>query len=316
MKIVALDTDKSNSGDISWKPFEALGAFVAWPDTPKAEVAARIGDAEACLSNKTVLTADVMRACPNLRYIGLLSTGYNVVDLGAARDLGITVTNVPGYATDAVAQHTFALLLEVTNHVGALGASVREGSWPRRGWCYWDEPLAELAGKVFGVIGFGSIGRRAGRIAQAFGMQVLATGSRPTEEGRTIAEYTQLFDLLHRADVVSLHCPLTPETQNLIRRETIAEMKPGAILLNTARGAIVNDEDLASALNSGRLLAAGLDVVSREPMADDNPLRTARNCVITPHVAWVAKETRVRLIEAAAANLRAFLAGEPVNVVS
>lgn len=316
LKIVALDTEKSNPGDLSWAGFEALGELVAYDDTPKDQIIPRMQGAGAVLSNKTVITGEAIRACPGLRYIGLLSTGYNVVDLEAASAAGIAVTNVPGYATEAVVQHTFALLLEICNQVGPLSRSVQGGDWPKRGWTYWDKSLTELSGKTFGAVGFGSIGRQAGRLARAFGMQVLAAGSRPTEEGRSIAEYTTLEDLLARSDVVSLHCPLTPETKDLINAKTLAQMKPGAILLNTARGGLVVDADLAAALNSGHLAAAGLDVVSREPMRDDNPLRTAKNCTITPHTAWVAHETRRRLLDIAAGNLRAFLDGAPRNVVN
>lgn len=316
MKIVALDTEKSNPGDLSWAGFEALGEFIAYGDTPKDRVISRMRGAGAILSNKTVITGEAIRACPDLRYIGLLSTGYNVVDLEAASAAGIAVTNVPGYATGAVAQHTFALLLEICNQVGPLSGSVRGGDWPKRGWTYWDKPLTELAGKTFGAIGFGAIGRQAGRLAKAFGMQVVASGSRPTDEGRAIGEYTSLEDLLARSDVVSLHCPLTPETKNLMGAATLAQMKEGAILLNTARGGLVVDADLAAALNSGHIAAAGLDVVSHEPMRDDNPLRTAQNSIITPHVAWVAPETRRRLLDIAAGNLRAFLDGAPRNVVN
>lgn len=316
MKIVILDADKANPGDLSWDAFEALGELTVYDDTPREKVAARMAGADAVLVNKTILSGDTLRASKGLRYVGLFSTGTNVVDLEAARRCGITVTNVPGYATNAVAQHTFALLLEICNRVGAQSASTRRGDWPRRGWTYWDDPLTELCGKTFGVIGFGSIGRQSGRIASAFGMRVLAAGSRPSEEGRAIGEYTTLEDLLPRSDIVSLHCPLTPETENLISAATLAQMKPGAILLNTARGGLVVDADLAQALNSGKLAAAGLDVVSREPMREDNPLRSAPNCFITPHVAWVALETRRRLLEIAADNLRAFLADAPQNVVN
>lgn len=315
LKIVILDADKANPGDLSWEAFESLGEVTVYPDTPTAEVIARMAGADAVFTNKTVLSGDAIRAAGSLRYIGLFSTGVNVVDLAAARECGVTITNVPGYASQAVAQHTFALLLEICNHVGAQSASVRRGDWPQRGWTYWDAPLAELAGKTFGVIGFGSIGRQSGNIARALGMPVLAAGSRPTEEGKAIAEYTGTDDLLARSDVVSLHCPLTPETKGLIGAAALAKMKPGAILLNTARGGLVVDADLANALNSGRLAAAGLDVVSHEPMRDDNPLRTAQNCYITPHTAWSALETRRRLMGIAAENLRAFLDGKPQNVV-
>lgn len=316
MKIVILDADKANPGDLSWAGFEALGEVEVFEDTPKDLIIPRTRGAGAVISNKTVIGAEAIAASSDLRYIGLLSTGYNVVDLATARARDIPVTNVPGYATDAVAQHTFALLLEICNRVGAQSASVHSGDWPHHGWTYWFEPLKELVGKTFGAVGFGSIGRAAGTIARAFGMRVLAAGSRPTEEGRAIAEYVELDALLAASDVVSLHCPLTPETQDLIKSETIANMRDGAILLNTARGGLVVDADLTAALKSGKLAAAGLDVVSREPMRDDNPLHDAPNCLITPHIAWAAPETRRRLLEIAAANLAAFLAGKPQNVVN
>ena len=320
MKIVILDGYTENPGDLSWDALAALGDLTVYDRTDirnEAEIIARIGDAEVVYSNKTPISRAVIDACPNMKFISLLATGYNVVDYQYAREKGIPVTNIPGYSTDAVAEHTFALLLEICRNVGLHSRTVHEGRWSSNpDFCYWDTPLMELAGKTMGIIGFGSIGRRVGRIARAFGMEVLATGSRETEEGRAIGTYVALDTLLARADVVTLHCPLFPETQGLINAENIAKMKDGAILLNTARGGVIVDQDVAQALNSGKLRAAGMDVVTTEPIPADNPLLGAKNCFLTPHIAWAAKETRQRLMDRAVANLRAYLDGKPINVVN
>lgn len=315
LKIVVLDAGKANPGDLSWAGIKSIGELTVYDYTAQEDIVPRARDAEIIISNKTTLPGDLLRQCTKLRYIGLLATGYNMVDLDATREMGVTVCNAPAYGTMAVAQHTIALLLEITNHVAHHSDSIHAGNWPSRGWCFWDMPLHELDGMTFGVIGFGNIGRQSGRIARAFGMHVLATGSRPADEGRSIGTYTDLDSLLHRSDVVALHCPENPDTREIIRAKNIAKMKNGAILLNTSRGGLVRDADLADALNSGKLSAAGLDVLSREPMPPENPLATAKNCFLTPHIAWVPQETRQRLLGIVESNLRAFLAGKPVNVV-
>lgn len=317
MKIVILDGGLANPGDLSWAGFEALGEVALYPDSRRHIAAERIGDAEVVISNKTPIDGEIMAACPNLRYIGLLATGYNHIDVRAAAQHGITVCNVPGYSTQAVAQHTFALLLEICNQVGLHSREVLGGKWQAMNeWSFCDAPLVELTSKTMGIIGFGDIGKAVGGIAAAMGMRVLATGSRPTPEGRRIAEYTDIDTLLGQSDVVSLHCPLLPETERLIDETAIGKMKPNAILLNTARGGLVDEKALTEALNSRRLFAAGVDVVSREPIRTENPLLTAKNCFITPHIAWAAFETRARLLEIVLQNLKAFLSGTLQNVVS
>jgi glycerate dehydrogenase len=308
-KIVVLDGRTLNPGDLSWAEFEALGPLTVHERTPPGEVVARAGGAAILLTNKTPLGADTLARLPQLRYIGVLATGYNVVDVAAARARGVPVTNVPEYSTLTVAQHTFALLLELTQHVGHHAASVREGRWTASpDFCYWDTPLIELAGMELGLVGYGRIGQAVARIGEAMGMRVRRV--RRTD-GRDAMER-----LLAESDVVSLHCPLTPETRQLICAATLNRMKPSAFLLNTSRGGLVNEADLADALNAGRIAGAGLDVLSVEPPPADNPLLGARNCILTPHHAWAAEKARRRLMAAAAANLRAFLAGTAVNVVN
>ncbi len=317
MKIVVLDGYCENPGDLSWDPLARLGELTVYdrtPDSPNV-IAERIGDAEVLVANKAAITADIMDRCPNLKYIAVLATGYNVVDVAAAKERGIPVSNVPSYGTAAVAQHTMGLLLEITNRIGHHDRAVKDGRWAGD-WCFWDYPLMELAGKTMGIIGFGRIGQATGRLAKAFGMTVLAAGSRPTEEGRTIAEYVDMDTLLSRSDVISLHCPLFPNTQNLIRRENIEKMKDGVILLNSSRGGLVVEQDLAEALNSGKIAAAAVDVVSVEPIAPDNPLLTAKNCIITPHIAWAPREARQRIMDTTADNIAAWQAGSPIHVVN
>jgi glycerate dehydrogenase len=317
MQIVILDAEIANPGDLSWEELEQMGRLIAWPNTRPNEVIQRVGKAEAVITNKVPITAEVIAACQNLQYIGLLSTGYNVVDIAAARAADIPVCNVPGYAAAGVAQSTFALLLEICNQVGRHSTEVRTGRWGQtRDWSFWSTNLVELAGKTMGIVGFGSIGRAVARIANATGMRVVAHSRTENEEGRVLAEYLPLEELLCQSDVVSLHCPLLPETEGVINAAAIAKMKDGAILLNTARGALLDEKAVAEALNSGKLYAAGLDVVTKEPITEENPLLGARNCFITPHIAWAAHETRQRLLGVVAANLRAFLAGSPTNVVN
>ncbi len=324
MKIVILDGYAENPGDLSWKGFEKLGELTVYDRTPREdveEILRRIGDAEIICTNKTLIGREVIERAPKLRYIGVLATGYNVVDVDAAAKRGIPVTNIPSYGTAAVAQHVMALLLEICNRTGHHSQAVHEGRWQRsEDFCFWDYPLMELAGKTMGIIGYGHIGKAAARLAGAFGMKVIAC-RRP---GHSVLENVQddgvsmvtIEELFERADVISVHCPLFPETEGLICRENISKMKDGVIIINTARGPIVQEKDLAEALNSGKVYAAGVDVVSTEPIRDDNPLLTARNCFITPHIAWASRESRQRLMDTAVDNLRAFLAGEPVNVVN
>ena len=316
-KIVVLDGYTLNPGDLSWEGLKNLGDLKVYDRTPPEEVVARIGDAEIVFTNKTLLTAEVLDACPGIRFIGVLATGYNVVDTAAARARNIPVTNVPTYGTDAVGQYAIALLLEICHHVAHHADAVRSGRWTRsQDFCFWDYPLIELSGKTMGIIGFGRIGQSTGRIAKALGMRVIAVDKNPNPSGAEIAEYVSLDELLAEADVISLHCVLTPETQGIIRKETIEKMKPGVILLNNSRGPLIVEQDLADALQSGKVYAAGLDVVSVEPIRADNPLLNAPNCLITPHISWAPKESRKRLMDIAVGNLAAFLKGEPVNVVN
>ncbi len=319
MNIVILDGHTENPGDLSWAAFEALGNLTVYDRTPKEpeEIIRRIGQAEIVYTNKTPLTAETFDRCPSIRFVGVLATGYNVVDVAAARRHGIPVSNIPAYGTEAVAQAAMALLLEICNQVGRHSRAVHEGRWNTcPDFCFWETPLMELAGKTLGIVGFGRIGQAMGRLGRAFGMEVLATGSRPTEAGRALARYVTLDELLAKSDVISLHCPLFPETERMINRDSLAKMKDGVILLNTGRGQLICEKALAEALRSGKVRAAGLDVLSQEPPAADNPLLTAPNCFITPHIAWAPKETRQRLMDIAAGNLRAFLAGSPIHVVN
>ena len=320
MKIVVLDGYTENPGDLSWGPLEALGELTVYDRTPvedEAEIRRRVGEAEVVFTNKVPLSRRVIEGCPGLRFISVLATGYNVVDVDAARERGIPVSNIPAYGTASVAQFAIALLLEICHHVGGHSQAVRQGRWETcPDWCFWDYPLIELAGKTMGIIGFGRIGQQTGRIARALGMEVLACDGHPTDSGRAVGTYVSLDELYARADVIALHCNLTPENTGLIDRSAIAKMKDGVILLNNARGQLINEQDLADALNSGKVGAAGLDVVSTEPIRGDNPLLGAKNCLITPHISWAPLESRRRIMETAAENLRAFLAGRPINVVN
>lgn len=317
MKIVILDGYTENPGDLSWEGFAALGELTVYDRTAAEDIVPRIGDAEIVYTNKTPITAETLAQCPNLRYIGLLATGYNVVDVAAARRRGIPVTNIPSYGTAAVGQFAIAMLLEICHHVAHHSDAVHAGRWTAcPDWCFWDYPLIELEGKTMGIIGFGRIGQATGRIARALGMQVLAFDRVETEAGRALAEYVALDTLLASSDVISLHCPLFPETEGIICADTIAKMKDGVILLNNSRGPLIVEQDLADALNSGKVYAAGLDVVSQEPIHPGNPLLKAKNCVLTPHISWAPRESRQRLMDIAVENLRAFLAGAAVNVVN
>ena len=320
MKIVVLDGYTENPGDLSWEGLEALGGLTVYDRTSltdEQEAIDRIGDAEMVYTNKTPITRKVLDACPSVKYIGVLATGYNVVDTAYAKEKGIPVTNVPTYGTASVSQFSIALLLEICHHIGHHSETVFQGKWAScPDWCYWDYPLIELEGKTIGIIGFGRIGQAEGRIAKALGMEVLAYDLYPNDPGRAIAEYVDLDTLYARADVITLHCNLTPENTGMIDKAAIAKMKDGAILINNARGQLIVEQDVADALNSGKLGAAGLDVVYTEPIRADNPLLKAKNCIITPHISWAPKESRQRIMDCAVANAKAFLDGAPVNVVN
>ena len=311
MKIVVLDGYTENPGDLSWGPLQELGELTVYDRTPPEAVLVRVAAAAAIYTNKTVLSRELIQAMPSVRFIGVLATGYNVVDVQAARERGIVVCNIPTYGTDAVAQYVFALLLELCHRVAHHAQAVQEGRWTAcPDFCFWDYPLIELSGKTMGIVGYGRIGQRTAQIARAFGMQVLAYDAFVQAE-----ECVPLDELLERSDVVSLHCPLFPETKHIIRGETIARMKDGAILINTSRGPLVDEAALREALTSGKLYGAAVDVVSTEPVQPDNPLLGLENCLITPHIAWAPRESRQRLMDIAVENLRCFLRGAPQNIV-
>lgn len=315
MKIVVLDGYTLNPGDLTWEPLEALGEVTVYDRTPAEQVIERIGEAAVVFTNKTPITEQVIEKT-NLKYIGVLATGYNVVDVAAAQKAGVTVTNIPTYGTDAVAQFAIALLLEMCHHVGAHSDGVRKGEWAgSKDWCYWNYPLIELAGKTFGVIGFGKIGQATGKIASALGMRVIYFDQYPAPDCM-FAQQVTLEELLRSADVISLHCPLFESTKGIINAQTIAKMKQGVFLLNTSRGPLVVEEDVAAALRSGKIAGAAMDVVSTEPIQEDNPLLQAPNCILTPHIAWATKEARLRLMNIAAKNLSAYQQGNPVNTVN
>ena len=320
MKIVVLDGYTENPGDLSWAGLEALGEVTVYDRTAYQEsplIAERISDAEIVVMNKTPISKETIDKCPNIQMIAVLATGYNVVDYNYAREKGIPVCNVPTYGTAAVSQFSIALLLEICHHIGHHSASVHAGNWASNAdWCYWDYPLIELESKTIGIIGFGRIGQAEGRVAKALGMHVLAYDLYPNDKGREIAEYVDLDTLFARSDVVTLHCNLTPENTGMINKDTIAKMKDGAILINNARGQLIVEQDVADALNSGKLAAAGLDVVYTEPIRADNPLLTAKNCIITPHISWAPIESRQRIMDTTVENVRAFLNGAPQNVVN
>jgi len=321
MKIVVLDGYTENPGDISWAPFEKLGELVVYDYTAPSEIFGRLEGVSVCLTNKTCFPKEVLEKLPDLKYIGCLSTGFNVVDVEYCREHGITVTNIPEYATFATAQMTIALLLEIANKAGHHSDLVHEGVWTRgRDFCFWDGPLTELYGKTLGLFGFGKIASRVSRIASALGMKVLACRrSEITEEMRKAdpqVTFTDEETLWKESDVISFHCPLTPATTSLVNEKAISKMKDGVILINTSRGPVLDEAAVAKALKSGKVAALGADVVSVEPIREDNPLLTSPNTVLTPHIAWAPKETRLRLMEVAAGNLSSYLKGSPVNVVS
>ena len=317
MKIVVLDGYTENPGDLSWEKLEAMGEMTVYDRTPADKVIERIGDAEIVYTNKTPISRETLEACPNIKFISVLATGYNIVDIAAAKERGIPVANVPTYGTASVAQFAIALLLEVCHHAAHHDRAVHEGRWESNpDWCFWDYPLIELAGKTMGIIGLGRIGQATARIAGALGMRVIASDSVRTEAGAEVAEYVELDNLLEESDVIALHCPLFPDTEGIINKNTIAKMKDGVIIINNSRGPLIVEQDLADALNSGKVYAAGLDVVSTEPIRGNNPLLGAKNCIITPHISWAPRESRARIMETSAENLKAFLGGAPVNIVN
>ena len=317
MKIVVLDGYALNPGDLSWECLNQFGDVTVYDRTPAELIVTRIGDADVILLNKPPITEETLAACPSVKLICVLATGYNVVDCGAAKKRNIPVCNVPAYGTAAVAQFTFSLLLELCNAVGHHSESVHNGDWCRSiDFCYWQTPQMELAGKTMGIIGFGRIGRAVGTIAKAFGMRVIAYNRSRCAEGEAIGEYVELDTLFREADIISLHCPLTPQTEGLINAASIEKMKDGAILLNTARGQLVVEKDLSAALSSGKLRGAAVDVVTKEPMECTNPLLNAPNCIITPHMAWSPVESRQRIMDCTVRSIQGFLDGNPVNTVN
>ena len=318
MKIVILDGYTLNPGDLTWDALKQLGELVVYDRTPADKVVERAEGATVIFTNKTPIGEDALNQLPDLKFIGVLATGYNVINTEVAKAKGIIVANVPGYGTTSVVQLTFALLLELCQHVQRHSDAVREGKWARSAdFCFWDFPLIELAGKTLGIIGFGSIGRQVGDVATAFGMKIIGNSRTRTDQShRANFKWADVPELLQQSDVVSIHCPLFPETKGLINKESLKQMKSSAFLLNTSRGPVIVDEDLADALNNDVIAGAGIDVLSVEPPSKDNPLFTAKNCIITPHIAWATIEARTRLMDITVSNLSAFLQGNPVNVVN
>ena len=318
MKMVVLDGYTENPGDLSWDGLREFGELTVYDRTgSEDQVIARIGEAEVVFVNKVPITKRVLEECPNIKFISVLATGYNVIDIKSAAEKGIVVSNIPSYGTAAVAQFAIALLLEVCHHVAHHSEAVHDGRWAANpDWCFWDYPLIELQGKTMGIIGFGRIGQATGRIAKALGMKVIAYSRSIREDGKEIADYVDLDTLLRTSDVIALHCPLFPETEGIINKANIAKMKDGVIIINNSRGQLVVEQDLADALNSGKVCAAGLDVVSTEPIREDNPLLKAKNCLITPHISWAPKESRQRIMDMSYNNLKAFAEGRPINVVN
>lgn len=318
MKIVVLDGYTLNPGDLSWARLEKLGEVTVYDRTPEELILERIGDAEIVYTNKTPLTRKTFDACPKIRFVGVLATGYNVVDIEAAKEKGIPVANIPTYGTDAVSQFAIALLLELCHHIGEHSDCVKKGDWTKNpDWCFWNYPLIELSGKTMGIIGFGRIGQSTARIAQALGMKILAFDQYQNPDLITeTCKYVELDELLRNSDVITLHCPLFSSTEGIINKNTIAKMKDGVLIINDSRGGLIVEEDLRDALNSGKVGGAACDVVSTEPIQMDNKLLEAKNMIITPHIAWAPKESRQRLMDIAIDNLDAFLAGSPVNVVN
>lgn len=318
MKIVVLDGYTLNPGDLNWDGLKDLGDVQVYDRTPSDKILERIGDAEAIFTNKVPITRDTLEKT-NLKFIGVLATGYNIIDTEAAKEKGVVVTNIPTYGTDSVAQMVFAHILQICHHVYEHDAAVKNGEWTNnKDWCFWNYPLIELADKTMGIIGYGRIGQATGRVAQAFGMKVIAYDEYQNKdlENENMKYAKDLDELLANSDVISLHCPLTDNTKGIVNKDNIAKMKDGVMIINTSRGPLVVEGDLAEALNSGKVYGAGLDVVSVEPIREDNPLLKAKNIIITPHIAWAPKEARYRLMNIAVDNLRAFIGGNPVNVVN
>ncbi len=318
MKIVVLDGYALNPGDLSWEALHQLGELQVYDRTPADQIVKRCEGAAIVLTNKTLLTDETLKQLKHLQYIGVLATGYNVIDTKTARELGILVCNAPDYSTASVVQTTFALILELTNHVQRHSDAVASGKWSQsKDWCFWDYPLTELAGKSLGIIGLGTIGRRVAAVGAAFGMHILYTSRTRREQGDIQDfQWVDLPELLSNADIISMHCPLVPETKGLINQSTLSQMKPTAFLINTSRGPVVEDADLAHALNNDVIAGAGLDVLTTEPPPPDNPLLKAKNCIITPHIGWASKEARLRLMHITIDNLKAFIQEKPVNVVN
>ena len=318
MKIVVLDGNCVNPGDITWEPVEKLGDIKVYPRTAPDKVVERIGDADIILTNKVLITEEILVACPHLKYIGVLATGYNIIDLEAAKKRNIPVTNIPGYSSQAVSQFVFALLMEACCHVYEHSQSVHNGDWiTSEDFCYWKFPQIELWNKTLGIFGYGSIGVSVATVAKALGMKVICFTRTPAKiPVNSGIQAVSLEQLWKESDVISLHAPLTRETENLINKDSIAKMKEGVIIINTARGPLVNEKDMAEALKDGKVGCFCGDVISKEPMAQDNPLLHAPNCILTPHIAWATREARMRLMNGAADNIRAFLNGKPLNVVN
>ena len=317
MKIIVLDGYDLNPGDLNWEGFESLGELTVYDRTLPSELMERAAGAEVLVTNKTLITAENMAALPELKYIGVLATGYNVVDIDAAKARGIVVTNIPAYSTASVAQMVFAHILNITQRVGYYADENKQGRWTKNAdFCYWDTQLVELQGKKMGIVGLGNIGQATARIAQAFGMEVCVYSSKPQFVLPSGIKKMDLDELFAECDVISLHCPLTPDTKEMVNADRLSKMKSNAILINTGRGPLINEQDLADALNEGRIAAAGLDVLSVEPSVEGNPLLTARNCFITPHIAWATLEARTRLMEIAVQNLKSYLNGQIINNVA
>ena len=320
MKIVILDGYTANPGDLSWKELETLGQLIVYERTSltdEAQIIERIADAEIVITNKTPITSNVIDSCPTIKYIALLATGYNVVDIKHAKKKNIAVSNVPAYGTAAVAQFAIGLLLEICHHIGYHAQTVAEGRWSKsEDFCYWDYPLIELEGKTIGIIGFGRIGQTTAKIAKSMGMKVLSYDTYRDETGATLATYVDLDTLLSQSDVISLHCPLFPETEGIINKASIEKMKDGVIIINNSRGPLIQEHDLADALSSGKVAAAAVDVASSEPIREDNPLLHAPNCLITPHISWGTKESRLRILDCTYKNIVSYMEGTPINVVN
>jgi glycerate dehydrogenase len=318
MKIVVLDGYTENPGDLSWNALNRLGDLTVYDRTPVDKIVERVGKAEIVFTNKTPLSMAILKNLPYTKYLGVLATGYNVVDVVTAKELGMTVTNIPTYGTTAVAQMVFALLLEMCHHVGHHSEAVKNGAWSKcPDFCFWDYPLIELVGKTMGIIGFGKIGRAVGQIALVFGMKVLAYDQYQDKSLENDSlKYVELDEVFNKSDIISLHCPLFDSTKGIINKKSIAKMKDGAMVINTSRGPLIVERDLAMALNSGKIAGAAVDVLSVEPPEMDNPLINAKNCLITPHISWASKESRQRLMDIAVNNLQSYLMGNSVNVVN